>query len=256
MRIFCFIVILLHSLFCFNSKAQTNNSDVGRSKKAISSIIPPQLSYPANEEVINIKNPIFMWIPPHPVNGMMVTYAIRMVEIQKGQTPAEALLQNPPLLNLNGLTSTFISYPVSASPLHDDSKYAWQVAASIGGQNLGVTDINTFTVNKKEDKKAEVINYPVASKISKERFYVSHGIFYFAYNNKDNEKNLTYKINCVDKSRESIKGLPEVKLRPGMNNLQVDIKQCSKLKNGSYYYLEIKDTKQQVYKLMYYYLET
>ncbi len=120
MRIICFIVIFLNSLFCFNSKAQTvNNSDVGRNKKAISSIIPPQLTYPANEAAINIKNPIFMWIPPHPVNSMMVTYSIRMVEIQKGQTPAEAFLQNPPLLNLNGLTCTFISYPVSASPLRD-----------------------------------------------------------------------------------------------------------------------------------------
>jgi len=41
-----------------------------------------------------------------------------------------------------------------------------------------------------------------------------------------------------------------------MNKLQIDLRQSTKLKSNTYYYLEIKDKKQQMYKLLYYYKET
>jgi hypothetical protein len=129
------------------------------------------------------------------------------------------------------------------------------VAASSGGQSLGVADISSFSFNKAEKKEDPDMNYPVASKVSKERFYVSHGIFHFVYNNTANEKTLSYTIKTMDQSMETIKGLPEIKLNPGKNKLQVDLQKSGKLKNGTYYYLEIKDSHQQVYKLMYYYLD-
>ncbi len=187
---------------------------------------------------------------------MMVTYSLRLVEVQRGQTLAEALFQNPPLLNLSGLSTCFVNYPVDGVPLHDGCNYAWQVAASYGSQSLGVTDIGSFSEKKEKNKTQEAIIYPVATKINKERFYVSHGIFRFAFNNTANEKTLSYTIKSMDKANENIKGLPDIELKPGMNKLKVDLKQSSKLQNGKYYYLEITDKKRQVYKLMYYYVET
>jgi hypothetical protein len=239
----------------------SNGQDVYSTKsssneKAIKSIRPPQLSVPANESVVDIKNPVFIWMPPNPVNTMLVTYSLRLVQVQKGQTLAEALLQNPPLLNLIGLTNSFLTYPADAVPLQNGSNYAWQVAANYRGQNIGVTDIGSFSVKKNEVKKTDVMNYPVASKVSKERFYVTNGVFHFVYNNSTNEPTLSYTITSMDKSMNKFKGLPKLTIGPGMNTLQVDLKQSGKLKNGTYYYLEITDKRREVYKLMYYYVES
>jgi hypothetical protein len=257
MKNICFFLFLLNLPFCYISKGQdVSNSKNFHDEKAIKSIFPPQLSNPVNESTIDIKYPVFIWMPPAPLNTMLVTYSIRLVEVKKGQTLAEALLQNPPLLNLSGISNSFLNYPADAMPLQNGSTYAWQVAASYGGQSLGVTDIGSFSVKKNEIKKTDATNYPVASKVSKERFYISNGAFHFVYNNSTNEKTLSYTIKRMDKSMESFKGLPKIELRPGMNSLQVNLKQSGKLKNGTYYYLEITDKKKQVYKLMYYYVET
>jgi hypothetical protein len=253
-----FGVVYLWCLLC-DGQEQINpnkSSNSTHNEKAIKSMLPPQLSYPFNESVIDIKYPVLIWIPPSPINGITVTYNLRLAEIHKGQTLAEALLQNPPLLNLTGLSTTFLNYPADATPLRPDGHYAWQIAASSGGQSLGVTDIWSFSIKKNENKKDDYINYPVVSKVSKERFYISHGVFFFAYNNMTNEKTLSYTIKSVDKSAENIKDLPKIQLRPGTNRLQVDLKKSGKLKNGNYYNLEIKDKKQQVYKLMYFYVES
>ena len=249
------------SLLCFNSKAQEvitpgKFSTITPSEKAIKSMLPPQLSYPANESVIDIKYPVLIWAPPRPINGMMVTYNLRLVEILKGQTLAEALLQNPAMVNLSGLSNTFLNYPADATPLHMDGHYAWQVAASYGVQSLGVTDMWSFTVKNKEEKKDDDIEYPVAEKVSKARFYVTHGVFHFVYNNKANEKVLSYTIKSMDNSVANMKELPPIELQPGMNKLDIDLKQRKELKNNTYYYLEIKDSRRQVYKLMYYYVKT
>lgn len=254
------IILPLFLILCISlsSNAQDKNNASNKSfpnEKAIKSMLPPQLSYPDNESVIDIQYPVLIWIPPVPVNGMMVTYNLRLVEILKGQSPTEALLQNTALIDLNGLTNTFLSYPMDATPLRADGHYAWQVAASYAGQSLGVTDIWSFSVQNNKIKKDEDMEYPVASKVSKERFYVTHGVFHFVYNNINNEKTLNYIIKCMDKTVESITGLPEIKLNPGMNKVDVDIQQSGKLKNGTYYNLEIKDKRQQVYKLIYYYIE-
>jgi hypothetical protein len=257
MKKFPFIVFFFCS--CAFAQEPDNTSKLLKgipSEKEIKSVLPPQLSYPANESVIDINYPVLIWIPPRPINGMLVSYTLRLVEIQKGQTLAEALLQNPPIVNLSGLLNTFLNYPADAPPLHPDGNYVWQVAASYNGQSLGVTDIWSFKIRNNEQKKSDDINYPVATKESKERFYISHGIFHFAYNNIGNEKTLSYTLKMMGGSVENITGLPNIKLSPGMNKLQIDLRQSTKLKSNTYYYLEIKDKKQQMYKLLYYYKET
>jgi hypothetical protein len=85
----CFFLFLIFPLFCFNSKGQTvKNTDVNGNKNTINSVLPPQISFPSNESVVDISNPVFIWIPPGTTNRMMVTYSLRLVEVQKGQTLA------------------------------------------------------------------------------------------------------------------------------------------------------------------------
>jgi hypothetical protein len=222
-------------------------------ERDIAPLSPPLLSNPANTEVIEITNPVLIWIPPRPIMNIQVTYNLRLVQVQTGQSPAEALLQDAPLLNLSGLTTNTLNYPVDAQPLQVGQTYAWQVAATYEGYNLGTTDIWTFTVKVPEPPVSESIIYPVVSKKSDAKFYVTHGVFRFAYVNRANEKNLKYTIKQADNKGTLLSNLPVEALKPGTNKIQVDLSKNPGLKKDSFYTLEITDTKKQSYKLLYYY---
>ncbi len=139
--------------------------------------------------------------------------------------------------------------------VHVNGHYAWQVAASCGGQSLGVTDMWSFTVKKNETQSDDDIIYPFAAKTANSKFYVSHGIFRFAYNNKNGEASLSYKLHCMGDNMKAIPNLPTLKLMAGVNKLALDLRDAAALKENQYYYLEITDSKGQVYTLTYYYLK-
>ena len=216
-------------------------------------MLPPELSSPRNEDVISIKYPVLTWIPPRPIIGLDIVYSLRMVALQKNQSPAEGLTENPPVLSLQGLPSTYTNYPASAQQLEPGITYAWQVGASYEGYSLGTTEIWTFTVKPPPPPPTEPIIYPMAIKVSDGHFYVTHGVFRFAYNNKSNDKKLSYIIKPMDK-KESFSDLPEVDIKPGTNRLEVDLTHHTGLVENHYYELKIRDGKGQMYKLLFCYL--
>jgi hypothetical protein len=224
-------------------------------EREVKPISSPLLSSPYNEEEIAITNPMLVWIPPQPLLGITISYALRLVEVQQGQSPEQAMLQGPALLNLNGLTNINLNYPADAPCLQQGREYAWQVGASYEGYNLGTTDIWTFKIKKPVIKETDDAIYPVASKKSDAKFYVSHGIFHFAYNNKNGEKNLTYTIQSIGENKERLKSLPDIMLKPGMNKIDIDVKHNPGLKSECYYDLMVKDSKGQIFKILYYYIE-
>jgi hypothetical protein len=173
--------------------------------------------------------------------------------VTSDQTPAEALLQSPPLLNLSGLTTNTMNYPVTAPVLQTGHDYAWQVAASYQEYSLGVTDIWEFKVKPPDPIPPDPIIYPVASNKSDSKFYISHGVFRFAYNNKENEKGLTYTITKMDSKKTVLNGLPEMQLKSGINKMQIDLRKNPGLKDGNYYTLEISDNKKEIFKVLYLY---
>ncbi|HTA81449.1 MAG TPA: hypothetical protein VK783_00815, partial [Bacteroidia bacterium] len=185
--------------------------------------------------------------------GLNIIYSLHLVALQKDQNPAEGILQNVPILNLNDLTSTYTTYQVTAQTLNPDVTYAWQVGASYEDYNLGTTDIWTFTVKPSPPPPTDDVIYPVATKISDGHFYITKGIFRFVYNNKANDKKLKYVIMRMGK-REALKALPEIEIKPGVNELQIDARHNTGMKEKQYYDLEITDSKGQVYKLLYIYI--
>lgn len=268
------------------------HSDIN-SSNTISNTFRPQLSYPEDKSLVEVPNPVFIWLPPPTPGGTLIMYSIRLVKMQSGQTPQEALLQNPPLVNLEGLTNNFLSYPSDAPALDNGAQYAWQVAASSAGKSLGEADISTFSVvhrtdqksqeepelfspnkqksdsstkqNKKNSQTANIAQnpnkkqtnvfdvYPVASVVSDGHFYLTNGTFKFAYINKANDKTLTYTIRRLDKN-ENLSSLPKLSINPGTNKLVINLEHNGEMEQGKYYDLEITDSKGQVYKLLYYYI--
>lgn len=140
-------------------KAATH-SDINSNTTNVNNTIHPQLAYPEDKTTIVATNPVFIWLPPPGSGGTLITYSLRIVKVLNGQTPQEALFQNPGLVNLVGLTNNFLSYPVDAPPLENTCQYAWQVAASSAGKSLGTADIHIFffeqpnSINDKSDKNA------------------------------------------------------------------------------------------------------
>lgn len=241
-------------VFCANVFSANTNKILGSDceERDVKPISPPQLANPYNKEEISITNPVLVWLPPRPLEGLAVTYSLRLVQVDTGQSSSQALLQNPALLNQNGLNNTTLLYPADAPPLETGSEYAWQVAASYEGYDLGVTDMWTFKIKQPVYTNTDEIIYPVAEKKNDGRYYVSHGIVRFAYDNKANDGKLNYTIRGIDKT-DGINSLPEVDLNSGVNKVEVNLKNV--LQKGEYYALEIRDSQSQVYKLTFYYPE-
>jgi hypothetical protein len=243
-------------LFCARIFAATTNKSLGENCNEdleVAPMLPPQLSFPANGDTVTMNYPVLTWIPPRPLSGLNITYSLVLTKIEGSESPSQALLQNPPLINLSNLSNTNLTYPATAPALQPGVNYAWQVAASYEGYSLGTTDVWIFTLKPPPPPPSDIVIYPVANKISDGHYYVTRGILRFAYINKANDKKLKYVIKVMGK-KENLKRLPEVSINPGTNKLQVDLRKNAGLKKDQYYDLQITDSKGQVYKLLYYYI--
>ena len=97
---------------------------------------PPSLLGPAAGDTVRVPYPTFLWTPVTLGAGAQVRYHLRIAEVLPGQSPLDAL-NNVPQYEAD-LTTTVASYPTSALPLEDSTRYVWQVQALDGaGQPVG-----------------------------------------------------------------------------------------------------------------------
>lgn len=122
-------------------------------QQLVESIMPPYLVDPANTEVINTISPRLVWHPPLPVNLATVTYSIKLTELKRGESYAEALSQNIPLLQSDHLPQAELLYPSTAAALELNHSYVWQVAAFDGNEFLGITEIWSFRIDQPSTQK-------------------------------------------------------------------------------------------------------
>lgn len=96
----------------------------------IEPINPPLLNQPDNKSSIYDAKPAFIWQPPAPMQIFTdLKYEVRLVEIAKGQSAAQAITKNSPILTENELRQPSILFPPSYNPLEVNHNYAWQVTA-------------------------------------------------------------------------------------------------------------------------------
>lgn len=97
---------------------------------------PPSLLGPADGDTVRVPYPTFVWSPVVLGVGTRVSYHLRVAPMLPGQSPLDAL-NNVPQYEAD-LSTTVASYPPSALPLDDSTRYVWQVQALDGaGQPLG-----------------------------------------------------------------------------------------------------------------------
>ncbi len=105
-------------------------------------LMPPMLNMPANQGVLKSITQ-FSWLPPSPINIFNnLTYNIIVTEVQAGQTAAEAIQQNIPVINNNN-QNLFLT--PSLNPVLDTGKvYAWQVIAKNKNFYSAQSEVWTF----------------------------------------------------------------------------------------------------------------
>lgn len=113
----------------------------------------PSLVYPANNDSLTNKFPVFQWTPCIVPAGYNLHYSFRLVEVLTGQAPFQAINANAPQFENKNVPATNLSYPPAALQLKEGSKYAWQVQALDqngypAATNNGKSEIYVFTVKK------------------------------------------------------------------------------------------------------------
>lgn len=94
---------------------------------------PPLLLWPEDEAVINSIYPSLTWTPAFSSTFMgTITYNLKMVELQPGQSKEQAILSNPSFYSLSSHPSTFYPYGAADPILEAGHVYVWQVTAQMG----------------------------------------------------------------------------------------------------------------------------
>ena len=112
---------------------------------------PPSLLGPADSDTVRVPYPTFLWTPVVLGSRAQVRYHLRVAPVLPGQTPLDAL-NNVPQYEAD-LSSTVASYPPSALPLDDSTRYVWQVQALDGagqpvGERQGKSEVWTLVMQR------------------------------------------------------------------------------------------------------------
>lgn len=113
--------------------------------QVVKNISPPILITPTEGSEINEILPIFTWLAPRPItSGFSVTYKFKLVTLFRGQTPLDAMVSNPSILEQSNIFPTFFQFPISARQLVPNTNYAWKISAFNGRTLLGESEIWWF----------------------------------------------------------------------------------------------------------------
>ncbi len=173
---------------------------------------PMLLSYPENDSEIEELRPVYNWIPPAPIaSSSELNYLMRLVELNEGQTPSDALMLNRPLIEIEGLVQNALMHPNDVNPLEPGKTYAWQVHAFIGKTYFAKSEQWKFNIKKETIVKDTIKYAKVTGKIDAGEHKISEdGYFYFAY--QDSKPNYILECNLLN---SEMKQLPKAIFEQG-----------------------------------------
>ncbi|MFT3827196.1 MAG: hypothetical protein QM731_24935 [Chitinophagaceae bacterium] len=203
----------------------------------ISPLVPLTLISPGDRDKICQKRPPLSWQPPIPFNASM-RFRLLLTEKKAGES-VENLLVNSPLILLDNITSTTISYPSNYPDLQEGKTYCWQVIAYQQGVVMSRSEIWEFTVQCTEPSKpAPFDSYRELKSLVNGNYYIANRILKFSFQNPYNVKKLIYEIRDLSNGMKKIKDLPEVAIVPGLNKIDIDLVDLG-LNPGGHYILKV-----------------
>lgn len=185
---------------------------------------PPLLNTPANETILETRQPQFTWIPPAPLNLFSdLNYDMVLTEVHMGQSPQEAVQQNIPVYRGPHLKNIFVNYPSGGTPLDTGRTYAWTIYAKNGQQFAAQTEVWTFRI-KGVQPSINIVNdaYIQLKREPDGSVTTCAGTLQFAYNNDAGDKKVQYEVVSLATGNKVVqKGTLE--LKPGSNLLQLKL---------------------------------
>jgi len=203
----------------------------------IQPLVPISLINPADGDKICQRRPPLSWQPPVPFPPSM-RFRLQLTEKKMGAA-IENLLMNAPLVLLDNIPSTTVSYPSFAPDLQEGHTYVWQVVAYQNGIILSKSEIWEFTVQCNDPvKPSPNDSYRELRDLVNGNYYVATRVLKFAYQNNYNVKKLSYEIYETEGGSKKIKHLPEVAIVQGMNKVDIDLTDLD-LEDGKHYVLKV-----------------
>lgn len=219
---------------------------------------PLLLAYPENESEIDEQRPLYTWIPPAPVAGSTsLNYTMTLVEILEGQSKADALALNRPLIEMQGIGNPLLMHPLDIDELEKGKTYAWQVEAFVGRTSIAKSEQWKFKIKK------DTLDL---KKITKDQSYVEiaaqsgTSLFYAIGNLKLRHvvrlESGIISFTIKDKTGKIIKtNLNTLQINPGDNRFALDLEKEMKFKHGETYTLTGKLLNGELFIITFMYID-
>jgi hypothetical protein len=197
---------------------------------------PLELVLPDNGDELCQKRPRFSWQPSLPLQPA-TDYTLKLVKKQSGQTQAEALLVNLPVILQAHIRGQVFPFPAATADLQEGATYVWQVSADNKGTR-NTSEVWEFTVRCEKTTPADKSFREL--KESDDGGYLTTGpSLKFAVYNSFIAGKLKYNISNLSSPEKKISYLPEAQLQSGNNNITIDLKKIPGMEDGSEYLLQV-----------------
>jgi hypothetical protein len=210
----------------------------------IEPVSPPMLLIPYDEEKIETTRPLFIWVPPAPQNLFNnLFYDLKLVELNQGQSPADAIADNLPVYAQSNIPLTTQPYPTSYPELDTAKTYAWQVTARNNSSAIAQSEIWTFKVKQYSlsvDTAAHAEYYSRLRAQNDASYIVCTGILFFEFTNELNLDTIGLKITGLSGPTRGMVSLETSTLpvKRGQNFLKLDLRNAA-LTDRHIYQLEV-----------------
>lgn len=218
----------------------------------IEPVSPPFLNSPDDHSEVVEKRPLFMWLPPAPINLFNnLSYNLRLVEILPNQNSSNAIQQNFPVISQNYIAGLTFQYPSSYAALDTGKAYAWQITANNNNLLIAKSDIWAFKIQgpaidnfqNRETSYFKLRTEPSSS------YFVCEGVLKFEYTNEVNDSLVSIRIYDLTPINKKLIRLEndEMLLRFGQNLLEIDLKNSNGIINGHLYSIELINSRKEVW---------
>jgi hypothetical protein len=216
------------------------------------------LIHPTDGAVIPDVRPLLSWEPvaQFGLSGGGISYELQLTELGVGQSAAQALDINVPLLRQPALSTASLLYPPGTPGLELGKTYAWLVRVHQRGREVLISEPWTFTVATPATPapRARAASYAMATVELGSPIYRFGETIFLGFDNNEGVRELTYSLEDLDTHtstyRRTAVDLPP--LRPGLNTIDLPTAELD-LTDGHTYRLTVYTPHRRKYFLRFQY---
>ncbi|HEX5154748.1 MAG TPA: hypothetical protein VFW07_25045 [Parafilimonas sp.] len=245
---------------CYNVFLVDENSGTPLAEQCtplvVEPVSPPILNIPMDKQVIHSSFPQFSWIPPMPMEIFSdLNYDFVLVEVQQGQSSADAIQQNLPIYSTN-TRDIFLNYPASLPSLDTGKLYGWQITAKNKNTFTANSDIWTFSLFDTSFHQAgeDMSQYTKLLRVLDASISVAINNLLAYYDNNSHDSTVQYNIYDIDKysqdgnARQLIVS-DQLKLLPGVNLISLPLDKISAIGNNKQYLFQILNSRNETWSM-------